>query len=314
VARGEAIDVRGGFDAGRPRPQGTVMRLWAVSDLHVGYGVNAAALERLEARPDDWLIVAGDVGERPEHLRFAWEILGKRFARVLWTPGNHELWTVEKGGPRGEARYRMLVDVCREHGVLTPEDPWVVWPGEGGPHLIALVFTLYDYTFRPPYVPREDVIAWAAERGVLCADERRITPEPYRSMDEWCAARCALTEARLAEAAHGGVPLVIVGHFPLRHDLVFVPRIPRFTIWCGTTRTTHWATRFGARVVVSGHLHVRSTTEREGVRYEEVSLGYPDQWKAEGGLERYLRQILPAPAAPQERALPGSLPWSFDGA
>lgn len=73
-------------------------------------------------------------------------------------------------------------------------------------------------------------------------------------------------------------PTVLINHFPLRKDLAWLPRIPQFVIWCGTERTSDWHRRFNARVVVSGHLHIRSTTHRDGVRFEEVSLGYPRQW------------------------------------
>ncbi|WP_301206085.1 metallophosphoesterase, partial [Corynebacterium stationis] len=39
--------------------------LWAVSDLHVTFKENQAAVDRLAPRdPGDWLIVAGDVAER----------------------------------------------------------------------------------------------------------------------------------------------------------------------------------------------------------------------------------------------------------
>ena len=74
-----------------------------------------------------------------------------------------------------------------------------------------------------------------------------------------------------------------------------LPRIPRFTIWCGTTKTADWHTRYPVDVVVSGHLHMRSTRWRDGVRFEEVSLGYPAQWQQDKGAGGYLRQILPAP-------------------
>ena len=40
-------------------------RLLAVSDLHVGFAANRAIAERIEpGSASDWLIVAGDVGER----------------------------------------------------------------------------------------------------------------------------------------------------------------------------------------------------------------------------------------------------------
>jgi hypothetical protein len=55
--------------------------------------------------------------------------------------------------------------------------------------------------------------------------------------------------------------------------------VPEKTLasWCGTRRTDDWHLRFNAGVVVSGHMHVRSTKYRDGVRFEEVSFGYPRQ-------------------------------------
>jgi hypothetical protein len=90
------------------------------------------------------------------------------------------------------------------------------------------------------------------------------------------------------------VPTVLINHFPLREDLVRLPTIPRFSLWCGTRRTEDWHKRFNAVVVVSGHLHVRLTSYRDGVRFEEVSLGYPRQWINATTLEDCIREILPA--------------------
>jgi hypothetical protein len=94
--------------------------------------------------------------------------------------------------------------------------------------------------------------------------------------------------------------LVLVNHFPLRQDLIRTPRVPRFTFWCGSTLTDDWHRQFRAKVVVSGHLHVRSTDWVDSVRFEEVSLGYPRQWRVDLGLLHYLREILPGPAEPAD--------------
>jgi hypothetical protein len=45
--------------------------------------------------------------------------------------------------------------------------------------------------------------------------------------------------------------------------------------------------------VVYGHLHQRATHMRDGVRFEEVSLGYPPDWDQAQGLQGYLREVLP---------------------
>jgi len=159
---------------------------------------------------------------------------------------------------------------------------------------VAPLFVLYDYTFRPDGV--DDPIAWAVETGVLCHDEIVLHPDPYPSRQAWCAARLAITEARLEEAASHGGRLVLVNHFPLRREHAVLPRIPRFSIWCGTRATEDWHRRFPVDVVVYGHLHIKVTHWLDGVRFEEVSLGYPRDWDQKVGVEGYLRQILPSPS------------------
>jgi 3',5'-cyclic AMP phosphodiesterase CpdA len=278
------------------------MKLYALSDLHLSYEANRQALEALPAYPEDWLILAGDVGETIAHLHFALSRLTRRFAQVLWVPGNHELWTLPSSSGsflepegRGEEKYQRLVALCRNYGVLTPEDPYVLWPGEGGPFLLVPLFLLYDYSFRPATLSEEQALAWAEETGVVCVDEYLLHPDPYPSRSAWCRARCDYTVRRLQEAASTHARLILINHFPLRQDCVRLPTIPRFSLWCGTTRTETWHTCFPTAVVVYGHLHRRATDYRDGVRFEEVSLGYPQNWQPERGIQPYLREILPGP-------------------
>ena len=275
------------------------MKLYAISDLHVGYKANRDALYDLASYPDDWLILGGDIGETAEQLDFVLARLTPRFATLLWVPGNHELWTLSDDRPelRGEDKYQHLVSLCRRYGVLTPEDPYPVWPGAGRPCVLAPLFLLYDYSFRPDHVAQENAVSWAMESGILCTDEARLHHDPYPSRRAWCEQRCHLTASRLAEIPEA-YSTVLINHFPLRRDVVRLSRIPRFSIWCGTRRTEDWHLRFRALVVVSGHLHMRATDWRDGVRFEEVSLGYPRHWKPERGLTGYLREILPGPPAP----------------
>lgn len=274
------------------------MKLYAISDLHVGHADNHAALVGLSAHPEDWLILAGDLGETEAHMRFVLELATERFARVFWTPGNHELWGVGPVGrveasAGGVARYDSLVALCRSYDVHTPEDPYVAWPGSGESTLVAPVFILYDGTFAPAGVG--DLRVWASRGGVACADDRYLDPAPHASVAQWCAARLQYTEARLA-ALPDDVSVVLVNHFPLRRDLVRFVRLSRFGPWCGSRGTESWLRRFPISVVVSGHLHMRSTDWRGNVRFEEVSLGYPRHWDGSRHIDAYLREILPGPS------------------
>ncbi len=268
------------------------MKLLAIADLHLAIPRNREALRALPAHPEDWLIVAGDLCEDAKLFAEALAWLACRFARVVWVPGNHELWLTDRDAAvHGSVRkYAALVDIARRLGVVTPEDAFPVWPPTG--EVIVPLCTLYDYSFRPDEVALGDVVRWAAELSNVAADEDLIDPAPLAGMAEWCAFRCALTEARLARELPQGARTVLVGHYPLREDLVRIPRIPRFTPWCGTRRTALWHVRYRAVAAVSGHLHVRRTDWRDGTRFEEVSFGYPGQWDAKRGVAGYLWEIL----------------------
>lgn len=279
------------------------MELYALSDLHVGFAVNREALADIAPRPDDWLILGGDLGETGDHLRFVFESLAPKFRKLVWVPGNHELWTTREAGALlgGEAKYAHLVDLCRAHDVLTPEDPYPVWTGAGGPHRLVPMFLLYDHSMRPAAVAEADVLRWAADAGIVSADEFRIDPAPHASTPAWSAARVAATAARLDEAcAVDDLPTILINHWPLREELIHLPRIPRYTPWCGTRATRDWHRRYRASVVVTGHLHTRRTDWIDGVRFEEVSLGYPRHWHQDLGVDSHLRAVLP------ERSLPGA--------
>jgi 3',5'-cyclic AMP phosphodiesterase CpdA len=305
-------------------------RLLAVSDLHIGYPENRAYAESLAPEhPDDWLIVAGDVGESFADVGFVLASLANRFARVIWTPGNHELWTLpgDRVALRGAARYDALVTVCRRFGVLTPEDEFPRWPGPEGPVTVAPLFTLYDYSFPPggrtgnepaadgtaldstavggiavegaaldgtaadaaAQDARQAALAAARRAGITPMDEGRLHADPYPSLATWCADRVAATERRLA-AVTG--PAVLVSHWPLSPAPLAALRHPQFAPWCGTTRTDGWHTRAGVLACVYGHLHIPRSTRHDGVRFEEVSVGYPREWQRRGSAPPPPRVVL----------------------
>nr|WP_312866136.1 metallophosphoesterase [Streptomyces boluensis] len=281
------------------RPRSAALR--AVSDLHVRFADNRRIVEDLRPEhPDDWLIVAGDVGEFVEDITWALGLLRERFAQVVWAPGNHELWTPPDDPVRlrGAHRYDHLVRLCRELGVHTPEDPYPVWRGAGGPVAVAPLFVLYDYTFRVPAAhTKEQSLAYAEEAGVVCSDEFLLHPDPYPSREAWCAARVAATEARLA-ALPDDLDTVLVNHFPLIREPTQVLRFPEFAQWCGTSATDRWPVRYRAAEVVYGHLHIPRLLHKDGVPHREVSLGYPREWRQRPGTPGRPVRILTERTAP----------------
>ena len=131
------------------------MRLLAISDLHLSKLVSLDPVKKIANHLNDWLILAGDIAENTEFFSASLEILASKFAKLIWVPGNHELWTEPAGcseiTQRGLRRYEYLVDIARAHGVVTPEDEYLEWPSseDNDNYIIAPLFLLYDYSLRP---------------------------------------------------------------------------------------------------------------------------------------------------------------------
>ena len=128
-------------------------KLLAFSDLHVAFPENRKIVEDL--RPEsaaDWLLLAGDVGGAVRRHR-----VGAAHAQRAVRDGR-----VGAGKPRAvdaPATIRCSCAARSDTGTwwscaaawacITPEDPYPVWDGAGGPVTIAPLFVLYDYTFLP---------------------------------------------------------------------------------------------------------------------------------------------------------------------
>ena len=270
--------------------------LFAISDLHLNHPANRAIAEAL--RPDsseDWLIVAGDVSHNAGHLMDFLALMRARFAKVLWAPGNHDLWARGDATLCGVARYDHLVEACRRIDVLTPEDPYPHWPDPAGDIVVAPLFVLYDYSLRPDRESKRDTMVRAYAERVVCTDEHFLNPTPYPDRESWCAARLRITQERL-DAIPAAARTVLIAHWPLHPGPLRRLRHPVFSLWCGTRATADWHTRYRCVVSVYGHLHIPLTEAYDGVRHEEVSLGYPRERAARTRPFQYgLRKVLVRP-------------------
>ncbi len=253
--------------------------------------------------PDDWLIVAGDVGERTDEIHWALDLLRKRFAKVIWVPGNHELWTTNRDPMQifGKARYDYLVNMCDEMGVITPEHPFPVWTEEGGPATIVPMFLLYDYSFLPQgAATKAEGLAIARERNVVGTDEFLLSSEPYATRDAWCRDRVAYTRKRL-EDLDWMTPNVLVNHFPLVRepcDAMFYPEFAHVVRHHRDRRLAHPLQRdlLGIRAPAHpAHHVVRRGPARRGFRRVSAGMAPPQaiSMAAAGAARPEVRARLP---------------------
>jgi predicted phosphodiesterase len=100
------------------------MRVFALSDLHVDYRVNARWVEKLSAADyrEDLLILAGDLTDITGSLEWCLGALAARFHKVLFVPGNHDLWvTREHFGGNSLEKFEKVRAIAEAAGVsLTP--------------------------------------------------------------------------------------------------------------------------------------------------------------------------------------------------
>ncbi|WP_144239947.1 metallophosphoesterase family protein [Corynebacterium atypicum] len=245
--------------------------LWAVSDLHASVRANRARLAELTPdNPADWLIVAGDVAERTHVVIEVLLELSRRYEKVIWVPGNHELFSRSSDRATGRAKYEELVAGCQRIGVLTPEDAYASFAGM----TVVPLFTLYDYSFRIAGLYVEEALARARQRQVVMTDEYAIAP--FVDVRAWCWDRLAYSVRRLSQIRG---ETLLINHWPLVQEPTLNLALPELALWCGTRHTRDWTRRYNARAVVYGHLHTPGAMTVDGVAHHEVSLGYPREWK-----------------------------------
>lgn len=253
------------------------MRIYAISDLHVDFAANLTLLETLPPNhAADVLLLAGDVSHRLERTEVTLRLLTQRFARVLFVPGNHDLW-LEEGVAEADTsldRLTGLMALCDRLGVQTGPaavgDDWWVVPLHGW----------YEAHFGAPDGPpvSEEVLArrWS--------DHRRCR-WPSSLGDD--AARCAHFASRneVYPAPPDGRRVLTFSHFVPRPDLIpplerlRFKQLPRVS---GTLRLERQLRAVGSEIHVFGHTHIPWDASLDGVRYVQRPLAYPWERKRRG--------------------------------
>ncbi|HEX8148214.1 MAG TPA: metallophosphoesterase [Pyrinomonadaceae bacterium] len=234
------------------------MRIFAVSDLHTDFTENWLLLQQLsrEEYTRDVLVVAGDIADSLEVIGRTLALLRSRFARVFYTPGNHELWTRGEDYDSLEKYFRVL-ELCERVGVSTS-------PGEEQGVWIVPLLSWYETRAGADGGP-EGLEGWAD--FYFCRWPDRVeSPSAFF---------LGMNEPRIK--SYGG-PVISLSHFLPRRDLLppaehlRFKRLPDVSI-CepleGQIR------RLGSAVHVFGHSHINRDLRLDGVRYVQHALRYP---------------------------------------
>jgi calcineurin-like phosphoesterase family protein len=284
-----------------------------ISDLHVDHHPEVVELvaERAAAADVTALIVGGDISPSLQRLEETLVRLRAAGPRVLFVPGNHDLWSGGDGGagssgtPDSRERYlHVFPELCARAGVdYLPEGPVAL----GG--LVVVGQTgWYDYSLRDP---RLDFLipaaAYQAGRfGPLTWSDKRFVVWPGLAEDRdpelaaWMAARLR----RDLEAAPRDRPVIVATHM-----VPFAELVPRRPPPWGFVAGFLGASCLGEAIVAAaaagapvvhalcGHTHFRRQAQvRAGERdipVETSPVGYPREVRLQaGGLPEHVAERL----------------------
>ncbi|OGB26465.1 MAG: metallophosphoesterase [Burkholderiales bacterium RIFCSPLOWO2_02_FULL_57_36] len=237
------------------------MRVFAISDVHVDYEANKQWIAELSAMDyqDDLLILAGDVSDSLELLHWCFKSLSGKFRKVLFVPGNHELWVVRDGGDHSSLdKFRRISHIAEDCGVSMQAF-----------HCASLsivpLLSWYDYTFGEP--GEELLSAWMDYRACRWPD--------HFSPSDITAHFLQLNESALDIRNH---TVISFSHFLPRIDLMpsFIPQDKRFIYpVLGTNLLEVQIRRLKPDIHVYGHSHVNRRVHIDGISYINNAFAYP---------------------------------------
>jgi len=246
-----------------PTDAGDVVRIFAISDIHVDYEINARWLADLSTSEyrNDVLILAGDVSDSLERLGWALGVLTARFRRVMYVPGNHDLWVIRDPG-RGTSldKFERLRAVVEQSGAsMDPEilDRVLIVPLQGW----------YDYSFGTP----------SGELLERWMDFHACRWPAHFEMRDVAAHFQALNH--VPPPVHEGMSISF-SHFLPRIDVMpaYIPRARRMLYpVLGSTRLEEQLRAMKSRIHIYGHSHVNRQIAIDDVTYINNAFGYPDE-------------------------------------
>jgi predicted phosphodiesterase len=239
------------------------MRVFALSDVHIDYQVNAKWIANLsfEDYRDDVLILAGDVTDTRQLLEWCLSVLAKRFRKVLFVPGNHDLWVLrEERGMDSLRKFEQLRTLVEATGATM--EPF----RRDGVSFLPL-FSWYDYSFGEATEELRSV--WMDYRACRW-------PEGFSERDV-AAHFAALNEPQVSP---DGDTIITFSHFMPRIDLMpgFIPHASRMLYpVLGSVTIERQLRSLRSQIHVYGHSHVNRHVRIDGVSYINNAFGYPSE-------------------------------------
>lgn len=236
------------------------MKVWATSDLHVDYEENWNWFMQLSEidYQDDILILAGDIIPNIKKVAVLLEALVKKFFKVLFVPGNHDVWLTKGEEINSLEKFHELLVLAESLGVQTT--PFV------SPELsIVPIFSWYDYSFGEPSLTIKR--AWVDFKACKWTMKEEALTNYFLT----------LNEPHLNQSSKA---IISFSHFVPSMDLIpsRVPKIVKALLPVfGSSKIETQLQQLGSDLHVYGHSHLNRSVEKEGIWYLNNAFGYPHE-------------------------------------
>lgn len=238
------------------------MRIFAISDIHIDYEVNAKWVANLSSADyrDDVLILAGDVTDDLRSLEWCLRTLAARFKKVLFVPGNHELWVIRDGRDKTSWQKFSEVKAVAEWSGASMQPLHTT-----GLSIIPLL-AWYDYSFGEPDEELRSI--WMDYHAC------RWSGSDVRQISE---AFAALNEPHTRVS---GREVITFSHFVPRIDVLPQGRpmsVRALDPILGAASVERQLRLLSSSIHVYGHSHINRKVDIEGVSYINNAFGYPNE-------------------------------------
>lgn len=262
------------------------MKTAVISDIHVDineeYPVVEALAEELNKRDVQLLLLAGDISDCADRSIQTVERLEQESGvRVLYVPGNHDMWDKEKKYGNNDRIYeKYLADGHCLSGKCFETDRYFVVGDIGW----------YDYSYGNPGYTRE-------EFELMSRDGRIFQDFLFNTWTENNQGRCAWFVENLREKIRkaGGKKVVLMTHM-LSHEAFLVPENignwAYFNAFLGSRALERLCREEQVAYAICGHVHYRKNIREGNTTWLCRCLNYHTEWQENQDIRKQIADAM----------------------
>lgn len=255
------------------------MKTAVISDIHIDinkeYDVTGGIVEYVHKNGVELLLIAGDISSYPsqtiETVRQLEELSG---AKVLYVPGNHDMWNKDSAYESNEKIYEMyLADEHCLSGKAFETDE----------HVIIGDVAWYDYSFgNHEKFERQDFAKMTYEGRTWQDSLFNTWSQKNEERCKWFLERF---QKQMKDYQTSGKKIVLMTHM-ISHEAFAVPESMNhiwsfFNAFLGSKELKKLCVENQVQYSICGHVHYRNTFTENGVTWMCRCLNYHNEWLGE---------------------------------